>query len=208
LSIVSSVVALAALVGCTHHSAPRCGTPYLTSVAWVGVGGGIAYGWVETGGAAYYADDGSTWYDPDDTWDGTTDTPDNGDPPPPPDDPSGGWDTMQSARISFSSTGSTTPAPPAPDANGCWICTVGCIAGMGDHAVGRQAIGASDTSHDDACTAAVQTLAVWAHRTRGERLTRCEQMDAIPPSREPASPASPHPSRNELTAPAHRSPQF
>jgi len=41
---------------------------------------------------------------------------------------------------------------------------------------GRQAVGLSDTSYDDACASAVRTLAQWSHDTHRERLASCQQI--------------------------------
>jgi hypothetical protein len=41
---------------------------------------------------------------------------------------------------------------------------------------GRQAVGLSDTSYDEACASAVRTLAQWSHDTLRERLATCQQI--------------------------------
>jgi len=41
---------------------------------------------------------------------------------------------------------------------------------------GRQAVGLSDSSYDDACASAVRTLAQWSHDRLHERLATCQQI--------------------------------
>jgi hypothetical protein len=77
---------------------------------------------------------------------------------------------------------SSSPAPsPSPSnrvADGCFACTMGCRTDAAASPSGRQAVGVSDASQDDACASAIRTLAQWSHDTRRERLVSCQRMDA------------------------------
>lgn len=78
----------------------------------------------------------------------------------------------------------------ASDANGCYTCTVGCLAaGANGQQSGRQALGVSDVSHDDACRDAVRSLATWSHGTLHQRLSTCEQANPDASTRVPAAPS-------------------
>jgi hypothetical protein len=209
---------LVAVGGCggSGGAAPsRCGHGHLTSVSWSGaaVGGGVGLGvWYDSGdpgsGAA-----GGEWYDPADTYDPATDPGGAG-------DPSGtgntsGGDTSGGDTAGGDTSGGDTAggdttlaehhltlsnvpvAPIPPGADGCWTCTVGCTTGSGAAAAGRQAVGASETSYDDACGAAVQSLEQWAHDTQRQRVQSCQQMRSTalpgrgPPSSTTRAPATP-----------------
>jgi hypothetical protein len=150
---------------------------------------------------------GVGWYDPGDvydpavdygTYDPGSDPPSSGDEPadtPTEDDTAGGdtsgdgsegWDSPEGVtRLHFTAEPARTRAA---DANGCFTCTVGCVTGEGAGATGRQAVGASDASYDDACNAAMLSLAYWAHAAQHERLQTCQRLDATSSVRTPATP--------------------
>jgi hypothetical protein len=55
---------------------------------------------------------------------------------------------------------------------------MGCRTEATISPTGRQAVGLSDTSTDDACSSAVRTLAQWSHDTYRERLATCQRIEA------------------------------
>ncbi len=77
---------------------------------------------------------------------------------------------------------SSSPSPPSPsparsvDAAGCFTCTMGCRTDAMSPRSGRQAVGVSDASIDDACGSAVRTLAQWSHDTRREKIVTCQRI--------------------------------
>lgn len=204
-SHVPLAVAIAIAVGACGSSSSadpsRCGTSSLTGATWSGVA------WVGVGVPAvvaigYYGD----WYDPVDDYDptavgpGTTieDPTGSGDEtpidvPPSDDAPSDPGDSADVSGGDDTSTDSLAPLTTAPVANGCFTCTVGCLAaGTSGQPNGRQALGVSDASHDAACRNAVQSLATWSHGTLHQRLSSCEQVDQAPSGRVPAAPSVGH----------------
>ena len=193
-------VAIVAIAGCYNSDAgSRCGSGYLTNVGWTG-GGAVVFV-----GAAAGDPYGGGWYDPGDDYapppgddfvpppDDTTGDPASGDPGTTDNtgdtsgDGSSGWDGTTEAvtRLHFTSV---ITAHAVPDGNGCYSCRIGCTAGSGATTAGRQAVGASETSFDDACRSAVGIVEQWAHEKRHAKLQRCEQVDATTSSRAPAKP--------------------
>ncbi|MDB5216725.1 MAG: hypothetical protein JWO86_4652 [Myxococcaceae bacterium] len=158
--------------------------------------------WYDPGDAAYdpgtnsggigpdpNADDGSGWNQPDDSSSadpGADPSADPGSSDPGAADTSGGdtsgGDTsggdssgLSIARLHLHSA-ATAVSPAAP--SGCYACTMGCRTDVTASAAGRQAIGVSDTSYDDACSAAVHQLAQWSHDTHREKLGVCQRIAA------------------------------
>ena len=195
--MLGACAALAAS-GCDGSDArptSRCGRSYVADGAWVGVGAGAGIGY------------GVGWYDPGDvynpsvdygTYDPESDPGSSGDEPgdtPTGDDArerdtsgdgSGGWDSTESVtRLHFTAESAQTRAAAA---NGCFTCTLGCVAGEGAGATGRRAVGASDASYDDACDAAMRSLGYWAHAAQHQRLQTCQRLDATSSTRTPATP--------------------
>lgn len=197
LALALSSALAASACGESDARAPRCGRTYVANGAWVGTGIGV--------GAGY----GVGYYDPYDVYDPSVDygtyDPESGDPGSPGDpgapsadddtpstdgtgDESGGWDTPDPesmARLHFTAAPAQSAAP---DANGCYLCTISCVAGVGAEAAGRQATGVSDVSYDDACDSATRSLAYWAHAAQHARLTTCQKPDAASSTRAPAMP--------------------
>jgi hypothetical protein len=162
--------------------------------AWYGgtgpADGAYYYGdWYDPGDAAYDPgtnsgglvdpNDGSGWNQPDD---GSSNDP-GGDPSADPGaDPSadpGTADTGGDTSGGDSSGGDTsgesvtrlhlrsTSVSAAP--SGCFACTMGCRTDLTASATGRQALGVSNVSYEDACSSAVGQLAQWSHDTQRER---------------------------------------
>lgn len=194
--------------GESSSAPPRCGRSYVTPVYWgASAGAGAIGGWY--GGA--YVDDGayySGWYDPGDDYDPASnsggisadpnsndgsgwDQPDDGSGDPGTGDTSGdsaGDSSGQAFTRLHLHEVTASPRPPAPSpsstlAPGCFACTMGCRTDAAPPASGRQAVGLSDTSIDDACSSAVRTLAQWSHDTHRARLLGCQRIDGPnPPS--------------------------
>jgi hypothetical protein len=82
---------------------------------------------------------------------------------------------LPSSAPSASSSSSSSPSSPSV-APGCYACTMGCRTEATLSPTGRQAVGLSDTSYDEACASAVRTLAQWSHDTLRERLATCQQI--------------------------------
>ena len=185
----------------------RCGRSYVTDVYWgasASAGAvGAWYGGTGPGDGAYYYGD---WYDPGDAaYDPGTNSgglvdpndssgwnqPDNGSSSDPGSDPSadpsadpGAGDTSSGDTSGGDTSGASfarlhlRSTSVARAASGCYSCTMGCRTDVTASATGRQAMGVSDISYDDACNSAVGQLAQWSHDTQRERLTVCQRIVA------------------------------
>ena len=181
----------------------RCGRSYVTDVYWGASAGSVGAWYGGTGpadGAYYYGD----WYDPGDAaYDPATNSgglvdpndgsgwnqPDDGSATDPGGEPSADPGTVDTSGGDTSGSGSEssgasftrlhlqgTSVSSAP--SGCFACTMGCRTDLTASASGRQAVGVSSVSHDDACNSAVGQLARWSHDTQRERLTVCQRVAA------------------------------
>jgi hypothetical protein len=176
--------------GATSSAGSRCGASYVTSVEWVG------------GPVGSYED--PYWggeYDPGDDYDPSVDDGYTGDDDGYTGDDDGytGDDDGYTGDDDGSSDDGSSDDGSGDDGSGddgdvsgeslsaiggCWTCQVGCTPAGGGP--GRQALGASDSSYDDACHAGVASLARWSHHELRQKLIACKQLDL--PARTPASP--------------------